>query len=107
MNIKKRTINGYLHMRNAIVMFLTSGGWCEDVHSSSTAEDVLPLAAEEIQPPKTMMVHFNTAINESILILSITIWYAASSGQGQGPNAVHHSVCREGDRVQGPIPPGP
>ncbi|KAK0131395.1 hypothetical protein N1851_033888 [Merluccius polli] len=34
--------------------------------------------------PKTMMVHFYTAIIESILTSSITIWYTAATTQDKG-----------------------
>ncbi|XP_076587163.1 uncharacterized protein LOC143320974 [Chaetodon auriga] len=34
--------------------------------------------------PKTMMVHFHTAIIESILTSSITIWYAAATAKDKG-----------------------
>ncbi len=34
--------------------------------------------------PKTMMVHFYTAIIESILTSSITIWYAAATAKDKG-----------------------
>ncbi|KAK0131053.1 hypothetical protein N1851_034263 [Merluccius polli] len=34
--------------------------------------------------PKTVMVHFYTAIIESILISSITIWYAAATAKDKG-----------------------
>ncbi|KAL6108738.1 uncharacterized protein ACO6RY_12019 [Pungitius sinensis] len=34
--------------------------------------------------PKTMMVHFYTAIMESILCCSITVWYAAATAKDKG-----------------------
>ncbi|KAL6101541.1 uncharacterized protein ACO6RY_16768 [Pungitius sinensis] len=45
--------------------------------------------------PKTMMVHFYTAIMESILCSSITVWYAAATAKDKGRlQRVIHSAER-------------
>ena len=48
--------------------------------------------------PKTMMVHFYTAIIESILTSSITIWYAAIAAKDKG--RLQH-VIRSAEKVIG------
>ena len=42
--------------------------------------------------PKAMMVHFYTAIVESILTCSIIIWYAASTAKDKQTAAYHQRV---------------
>uniref|UniRef100_A0A8C4DKS3 Reverse transcriptase domain-containing protein n=1 Tax=Dicentrarchus labrax TaxID=13489 RepID=A0A8C4DKS3_DICLA len=48
--------------------------------------------------PKTMMVHFYTAILESILTSSITIWYAAATAKDKG--RLQH-IIRSAEKVIG------
>uniref|UniRef100_A0AAQ4RRB6 Alkylated DNA repair protein AlkB homologue 8 N-terminal domain-containing protein n=1 Tax=Gasterosteus aculeatus aculeatus TaxID=481459 RepID=A0AAQ4RRB6_GASAC len=48
--------------------------------------------------PKTMMVHFYTAIMESILCSSITVWYAAATAKDKGRL---QRVIRSAERVIG------
>uniref|UniRef100_A0AAQ4P2L3 Alkylated DNA repair protein AlkB homologue 8 N-terminal domain-containing protein n=1 Tax=Gasterosteus aculeatus aculeatus TaxID=481459 RepID=A0AAQ4P2L3_GASAC len=48
--------------------------------------------------PKTMMVHFYTAIIESILCSSITVWYAAATAKDKGRL---ERVIRSAERVIG------
>uniref|UniRef100_A0AAQ4QSM7 Alkylated DNA repair protein AlkB homologue 8 N-terminal domain-containing protein n=1 Tax=Gasterosteus aculeatus aculeatus TaxID=481459 RepID=A0AAQ4QSM7_GASAC len=48
--------------------------------------------------PKTMMVHFYTAIIESILCSSITVWYAAATAKDKGRL---QRVIRSAERVIG------
>ncbi|KAL6109964.1 uncharacterized protein ACO6RY_19143 [Pungitius sinensis] len=48
--------------------------------------------------PKMMMVHFYTAIMESILCSSITVWYAAATAKDKG--RLQH-VIRSAERVIG------
>ncbi|XP_077960470.1 uncharacterized protein LOC144409456 [Gasterosteus aculeatus] len=39
---------------------------------------------KKLNLPKTMMVHFYTAIMESVLCSSITVWYAAATAKDKG-----------------------
>ncbi len=58
--------------------------------------------------PETMMVHFCTAIIESILTSSITIWYAAATGKDKG---MLQRIIRTAEMIGHPsrtcTPPGP
>uniref|UniRef100_A0AAQ4RSH4 Alkylated DNA repair protein AlkB homologue 8 N-terminal domain-containing protein n=1 Tax=Gasterosteus aculeatus aculeatus TaxID=481459 RepID=A0AAQ4RSH4_GASAC len=53
---------------------------------------------EKFNLPKTMMVHFYTAIIESILCSSITVWYAAATAKDKGRL---QRVIRSAERVIG------
>ncbi|XP_077939341.1 uncharacterized protein LOC144383785 [Gasterosteus aculeatus] len=48
--------------------------------------------------PKTMMIHFYTAVMESILCSSITVWYAAATAKDKGRL---QRVIRSAERVIG------
>lgn len=50
-------------------------------HRESPAENVLPVAAEEVQPAKD---NDGAHLIESILYSSITIWYAAATAKDKG-----------------------
>ncbi|KAL6108711.1 uncharacterized protein ACO6RY_11995 [Pungitius sinensis] len=52
----------------------------------------------EYNLPKTMMVHFYTAIMGSILCSSITVWYAAATAKDKGRL---QCVIRSAERVIG------
>ncbi|XP_077957584.1 uncharacterized protein LOC144406222 [Gasterosteus aculeatus] len=53
---------------------------------------------KKLNLPKTMMVHFYTAIIESILCSSITVWYAAATAKDKGRL---QRVIRSAERVIG------
>ncbi|KAM8908316.1 uncharacterized protein AB9W97_005736 [Spinachia spinachia] len=53
---------------------------------------------KKLHLPKTMMVHFYTAIIESILCSFITVWYAAATAKDQGGV---QRVIRSAERVIG------
>uniref|UniRef100_A0AAQ4S2X5 Alkylated DNA repair protein AlkB homologue 8 N-terminal domain-containing protein n=2 Tax=Gasterosteus aculeatus aculeatus TaxID=481459 RepID=A0AAQ4S2X5_GASAC len=53
---------------------------------------------KKLNLPKTMMVHFYTAIMESILCSSITVWYAAATAKDKGRL---QRVLRSAERVIG------
>jgi len=58
--------------------------------------------------PKTMMVHFYTAIIEFILTFSITIWYAVATAKDKG--RLQHVISSAGNVIDCNLtwtPPGP
>lgn len=54
------------------------------------AADVLSAALEEAQTPQEELVQFYTAVIETVLCTSITVWFGAATKQEKNQTAAHH-----------------
>ena len=63
---------------------LLSGSWTAALTKKAQLKMYFLWQLRKFNLPKTMMVHFYTAITESILTSSITIWYDAATAKDKG-----------------------
>ncbi len=74
-------------------------------HQESSAEYLLPAAAEEVQPARVSdgsLLHHHQWVHP--LLLHHHLVHCCHC-QGQGQTTAYHSLCQEGDWLQSAIPP--